>query len=106
MTDQQGIEERQVINGVIHDGQCNGEECGGVFVCPQCGRLCGWCFGGTPDSRCDACVVEHPEKEGEFKVASINIAMDSESFIADVERIMMSIAKAKLVLLARQFFDG
>jgi len=76
MTDQQGIEERQVINGVIHDGQCNGEECGGVFVCPQCGRLCGWCFGGAPDKRCDACVCSSPEKEKEYEGADIFIARD------------------------------
>lgn len=30
-------------------------DCGGVFNCPQCGKLCGWCFGGAPDTRCNDC---------------------------------------------------
>lgn len=106
MTEQQGLEEKQFKHGAIHDGQCNGNECGGVFVCPSCGRLCGWCFGGAPDPRCDACVVEHPEQAKEYQGATVDIAMDSGSFVADVDRILMSIARAKLLILARRFFDG
>lgn len=39
-----------------HVEDCKG--CGGAFECPQCKQLCGWCFGGAPDQRCNACVAE------------------------------------------------
>jgi hypothetical protein len=47
----------EVIHATGKNGAgCDGS-CGGVFVCPTCGRLCGWCFGGAPDERCDDCSV-------------------------------------------------
>lgn len=87
MSDQQGIEERQVINGVIHDGQCKGHECGGIFVCPSCGKLCGWCFGGAPDPRCDACVVDSPEKEAEYR-CSEDVSIAREQRLSEMEEVM------------------
>lgn len=41
-----------------------GPECGGTFVCVECGRTVGWCRGGDdPDPRlaemCSACWVRH-----------------------------------------------
>jgi hypothetical protein len=43
-------------NAPVHVEGCEGN-CGGTYVCPDCGRLCGYCFGGAPDPRCDDCVV-------------------------------------------------
>lgn len=40
----------------IHVEDCNGN-CGGTYVCPDCGRTVGWCFGGAPDPRCNDCVI-------------------------------------------------
>ena len=43
-------------NAPVHVEGCR-SDCGGTYTCPDCGRLCGWCFGGAPDPRCDDCVV-------------------------------------------------
>lgn len=106
MVEQQGIEEKQFKHGVIHNGQCDGTECGGVFVCPSCGRLCGWCFGGAADQRCDACVVEHPEQASDYQKPTVDISFEGGSFTADVDKILLGIAKSKLFALARRFLDG
>lgn len=37
-----------------HPPCCEGD-CGGTFVCQDCGREVGWCFGGPDDERCDDC---------------------------------------------------
>ena len=40
---------------VVHVPDCDG--CGGIYLCPGCQRLCGWCFGCGDDmpDHCDDC---------------------------------------------------
>ncbi len=48
----------------IHIEDCN-KECGGIYVCPGCIRVCGWCFGGSDSQSdfCDDCAVKRFKKE-------------------------------------------
>ena len=105
MTEMHDIEEKQYKNGAIHDGQCDGKECGGVFICPQCKRLCGWCFGGAPDQRCDACVTASKGEASGYQKPSVDFALDNGEYTADADRILMGLAKAKLYALAKRFVD-
>lgn len=40
-------------NAPVHVEGCRGD-CGGTYVCPDCGRMVGWCFGGVPAIRYDS----------------------------------------------------
>jgi len=116
-------------NGAGCDGSC-----GGVFVCPACGRLCGWCFGGATDERCDDCsVADRPilpatarsttiTREGIHRFIEVchQIAIDEPVTAQEadaelremgvdvdgfVERLKARITKARLFQVARAFME-
>lgn len=86
----------------IHNNLCDGK-CGGVFECPQCKRLCGWCFGGAPEPECDDCECANHDRRVEDGLNDILLNPDLDEAEVGRRLDLLGVDRDALEVRARAF---